>query len=335
MAKVIIGIHGLGNKPAKKTLENWWRAAIEEGLSRNGKKVPEFKFELVYWADVLYDQPKDENCTDKENPAFLKEKYTRANPLFKPEDHSTRKKILDFLNRQAESIFLNEDFTLNFSSITDTILQHYFRDLDIYYRQTCTVGDKYCHAREIIRKRTAEVFMKYQKDEIFLIGHSMGSIVVYDVLTLVNTQVKIDTLVTIGSPLGLPVIKGKIAAERQIKTNGNLHLPVPPGIVHNWYNFSDLEDKVAFNYQLSDDYIENAFGVKPLDFVVNNDYTANGERNPHKSYGYLRTPEFADVLTAFLEKKKPGVLQNLWKKVRNHHTVTQLVSRINRNLQHP
>ena len=31
MAKVIIAIHGLANKPPKKLLENWWKKAINEG----------------------------------------------------------------------------------------------------------------------------------------------------------------------------------------------------------------------------------------------------------------------------------------------------------------
>ena len=61
---------------------------------------------------------------------------------------------------------------------------------------------------------------------------------------------------------------------------------------------------IAFNYKLSDDYSENIRGIKPADFVVFNNYTINGERNPHKSYGYLRTKEFATILAEFLESKQ-------------------------------
>ena len=32
--KVIIGIHGLANKPEKKYLEPWWKSAILEGLEK-------------------------------------------------------------------------------------------------------------------------------------------------------------------------------------------------------------------------------------------------------------------------------------------------------------
>ena len=54
MAKVIIGIHGLGNKPPKSVLEEWWKLSIEEGFKKMGKPISPFKFELVYWADVMY-----------------------------------------------------------------------------------------------------------------------------------------------------------------------------------------------------------------------------------------------------------------------------------------
>jgi len=43
-SKIIIGIHGLGNKPPKTILEKWWRQAIEDGLKFN--KYSETKFDF-------------------------------------------------------------------------------------------------------------------------------------------------------------------------------------------------------------------------------------------------------------------------------------------------
>ena len=62
-----------------------------------------------------------------------------------------------------------------------------------------------------------------------------------------------------------------------------------------------LEDKVALNYNLGDDYRANKKGVKPVDMQVVNDYEINGKRNPHKSYGYLRVPEMAETIHHFLK----------------------------------
>ncbi len=55
MAGVIIGIHGLANKPEKSLLSTWWETALREGLSKNcGIHDAEFQFIMAYWADLLY-----------------------------------------------------------------------------------------------------------------------------------------------------------------------------------------------------------------------------------------------------------------------------------------
>lgn len=40
MANVIIGVHGLANKPPKAQLEKAWHAALLEGLVRNENRTP-------------------------------------------------------------------------------------------------------------------------------------------------------------------------------------------------------------------------------------------------------------------------------------------------------
>jgi len=57
MRKVIIGIHGLGNKPPKYLLQRWWKDAMIEGLNSSDIQQSLPKFELVYWADILYEKP--------------------------------------------------------------------------------------------------------------------------------------------------------------------------------------------------------------------------------------------------------------------------------------
>ena len=57
MSKVIIGIHGLGNKPPKPLLKKWWKASIDEGLQKAGKTDLKYQFEMVYWADILHKKP--------------------------------------------------------------------------------------------------------------------------------------------------------------------------------------------------------------------------------------------------------------------------------------
>lgn len=315
MANVIIGIHGLGNKPSKQTLENWWLNSIQEGLVSNNFKSELPKFELVYWADIMYDNPLDEAITDVEHPLYIDEKYLLAPKYFMAEDHSMRKKIVDFLNRQLNRIFLNNDFSLNYSYITDIIVSKYFKDLEIYYTENCIdQSDKNCKAKDLIKGRLLAMLEKYKDDDIMLISHSMGSIIAFDVLNFDASHIPIKTFVTMGSPLGLPVVISKIAAEAKRRLNGDNHMVTPPSVTKNWFNFADITDKIAFNYKLAESFSKNKNSIDPTDFLIVNNYESFGKRNPHKSYGYLRTPEFAKILNDFILDEKLSIKQKFIRK---------------------
>jgi len=316
MANVIIGIHGLGNKPPKSLLEQWWRLAMTEGLKSNGVSSVLPKFEMVYWADIVYDKPLNESEKDLTSQYYIDERYSKAPEYFPLEDHETRKKIVDFLGRQMNRLFLNDDLTLNYTFITDTIVNKYFKDLEFYYKENYTGenGEKH-KASEVIRERLLRILEEHSDDDIMLISHSMGSIIAFDVLAFVAPHLTIKTFITMGSPLGIPVVISKIASEQKLRGNVTTHMITPPGIVGNWYNFSDILDKVAFNYKLSDDFSENTFRVKPSDFLVVNTYEMNGIRNPHKSYGYLRTPEFSKILNEFILAEKLTLKEKVNRKI--------------------
>jgi pimeloyl-ACP methyl ester carboxylesterase len=202
---------------------------------------------------------------------------------------------------------LNKDFSINFSRISDLIIRHFFKDLDKYYAFDATV-------RQAIRKRLFNLILQHRHDKILIIGHSMGSIIAYDVLSQLPPNTAIDTLVTIGSPLGIPVIKGKMMAERRL-TNPNIkEVVTPDSIRKRWFNLADIEDKVALDYDLADDFLPNKRGVYPAYEIVVNDYYKQDKRNPHKVYGYLRTPQLAQILYDFITEKRAGMMVWLLKK---------------------
>jgi hypothetical protein len=314
MRKVIIGIHGLGNKPPKYLLQKWWKDAMIEGLNLSGIKNNLPDFELVYWADILYEKPLNRWEKDKDNPYFLDEPYIKAPKTISDEKHPFREKIFGFISDQLNNIFLNEDNSLNYSFITDAILKKYFRDLEVYYREECKDETRVdCKARDLIQDRLVNYITKYRNHDIMIIAHSMGSIITFDVLNFLIPEARINTLVTIGSPLGLPIVVSKIAAEQQKKIEGQSIMATPPGVTSNWFNFADIKDHVAINFELSDDFRENERGILPTDFLVNNNYVINGEINHHKSFGYLRTPEFSKILGDFIADRKLNMAQKVLK----------------------
>jgi len=302
MSKIIIGVHGMGNKPPPKTLARWWKASIREGLKRIKKSNLAFNFELFYWAHYLHPVAQKPRIKDKENPLYIEERYFRAPPdAVEVKSGQFRQKIADYVSGQLDKIFLNPDLTINYGSIVDFIIHHFFRDLEIYYHNYCVIPSKTdCRANVVIRSELAKAIKKHRKDKILLIAHSMGSIIAYEALTRDLSDGFIDTFVTIGSPLGLPIIKSKIFAGSKQDPFPEGILKTPENIGSHWYNLADTRDKIAVNYTLQDDFKENARGIGPVDSLVTNDYAFGEEKNPHKSYGYLRTSEMAEIISGFL-----------------------------------
>ena len=131
------------------------------------------------------------------------------------------------------------------------------------------------------------------------------------ILTFNLPKLKINTFTTIGSPLGIPFVRSKIAQEKKVFLNDNNKLKTPLGVQKKWCNFSDLEDHVAINYSLENDFDENVSGIKAVDFIVNNNYEIDGKKNPHKAFGYLRTSEFSNILLEFIQQKEKGFIQKV------------------------
>jgi pimeloyl-ACP methyl ester carboxylesterase len=101
-----------------------------------------------------------------------------------------------------------------------------------------------------------------------VVGHSLGSIVAYNILTGAGNAADVPLFVTVGSPLGIPVVKR--------------YLPRPLGMpagVKRWFNGSDERDPVALFARLDRDTfpadIENASDIH------------NARDDPHGIVSYL------------------------------------------------
>jgi hypothetical protein len=298
MKKIIIGIHGLGNKPPAKLLRKWWRSSIEEGLEYISRPHPFIKFEMVFWADLLYPQLENPNLLDPENPLFISEPYYHSTKSSTYLPDFTKIKHHKFISDQLDKLFSESAGKPLFSSLSEYLIRHNFRDLDLYFSDK-----KYKNTdktiREMIQTRLTSAIEKHQKRKILLIAHSMGSIIALDVLSR-HKELKVDTLITIGSPLGLAAIRNKIIspAENSGKTL------IPETITRNWFNLADLNDKVALDFDLNDDFYAPSNRISIQDYQVYNDYTYNGTRNPHKAFGYLRTRKTAEIINNFLMEGK-------------------------------
>ena len=277
---ILIGIHGLKNKPAKDVLTRWWMLSIAEGLGRNHGLTSLPMFELVYWADLQYSAPIPE--AELDNP------YTKAGgegPLRRYDGSALDKDRAIAEKWGGRTIDKGKDL-IGLSPQVDRLLGMAFEDLRDYYRDP--------DIRMKIRTRLASALRQHQGERVCLIAHSMGSIIAYDVLrTLERQPPAIEQFVTLGSPLGLPIVTQHIRYEFSQTT--------VPQQVKQWTNLADPGDKVGLDCSLTDDYPPAPGGVRVHDVLVRNEYLdRTGKNDQHSSYGYLRTPELSDVVRDFL-----------------------------------
>ncbi len=282
---VIIGIHGLANKPKEPKLKEWWEKSLLEGLERNqGRNGGDIAFDLCYWADLRYPAP-------DQNP----EPYVPAkgsDPLPRHKD-AWFDKVTAKLGDLADDPIDWAKRYFGTDNLADAVLRKKLPDLAAYYDNA--------GQRQEIRERFSETLAKseHQDKRLMVIAHSMGSIIAYDVLRRIgrkDTAFRVDHLVTIGSPLGLSQVKHRVREENDLVRT--------PSVVRKWTNLTDRRDLVATDSHLADDYAPNDRDVRVKDDRVINTYTSEkdgeGAPNYHKSYGYLRTPELSEILRGFI-----------------------------------
>ncbi len=313
MRAVIIGIHGLRNKPPKYVLASWWKKAIIEGFNIIRLPVPRFRFEMAYWAYYMHPRALDPLVKDGKNPRYLYEPYISGTSFGPRDPQAFGEKLRKSIHQQIFELIAGKSGFMNIDTVSDIILHRMFVELDTYYHHKLPDGyGRKRPARELIRGELARLLVKHRKDNILILAHSMGAIVAYDVLLHVVPDIPVHTLITFGAPLGFPVIIKKIKQELNLGADGvDAALPTPPGIVRRWLNFSDPDDVTCLNYNLRNHYRENTNGVRPFDQIIYSNYEWNGVKNPHKSYGYLRAAEITQALNNFLVLENAGVLERI------------------------
>ncbi|MES9852496.1 MAG: hypothetical protein ABW170_11765 [Candidatus Thiodiazotropha sp. L084R] len=305
MAKVIVGIHGLANKPEKEVLKGWWETSIREGLKLNeGINSANFEFHMVHWADLLYKNTlhSDENFSfDK---LFNDEPYVKAaDGALKSYKGSfldeARAGVFDLIGDAADGLKIHAGM----DSFADYLIGRLLKDLDFYYdnRDILDRNNSHRPTQEVLRQELLECLVPLKGNDIMLVAHSMGTIISYDALRDLgrsHPDFELSHFVTIGSPLGLPHVKTKIINERSY----DKEVRTPSVVKTSWKNFADKKDPVAADVFLNGDYTKNAADVEVEDDLVANDYIGPGKKkhNHHKSYGYLRTPEMSAHIAKFL-----------------------------------
>ncbi|MFH1283464.1 MAG: hypothetical protein ABII27_07345 [bacterium] len=310
MSKIIIGIHGLSNKPPKSVLEKWWKKSIKEGLKRIGRSRYFLNFTLVYWADCLYEKPLNPFEKNSAHVLYIDDPYIKGVGCNgKGKIGAIKRYVRKNIYNVIENVIFNRTRYFNFNRVAYAIIKKKFKDLYEYYKGESNVKENYGKkVKDIIRERLYNCLIKNKNKEILLIAHSMGSIIAYDVLSMLPPEIKIHGFITIGAPLNNAVIKNNIYEEH--KQHYNERLLVPSAIKGYWINLHDPLDVVSQGQQLANIFLPNSDYISVIDQDVCNDYEMAGRENRHKSYGYLRTEQVATFIDEFFEK------ESIWNKIK-------------------
>ena len=178
--------------------------------------------------------------------------------------------------------------------IPDERIKASIQDTDRYFRNDDNIA---CSVRDLQKQPLREAVDRGEK--VLLIGHSMGSIIAYDSLWelqyLEQHERCVDTLLTIGSPLGMNYVQKHLHGLRDRQSRSY------PGNFRRWINISARGDLVALDASLADDFGE-LLEQQPVESIkdhrrdIYNHYRDSKGLNVHKSYGYLVNPVVAKTI---------------------------------------
>jgi len=307
MGKTIIFVHGRSFKPNKVALQASWFSAIEHGIERDRKrKLRAFRRarkELIYYGDL--------------SNAFLRSKGQKYNET---EDIQSRKQTLADLKGYTASQFTKARYkklpgkasykefladvgavTLGPLRLTEGLVSVVAPDMRHYWNFDSEFGSNVRATMIGPLKRAMN-----RGDNIMVVSHSLGTMVAYDTLWKFSrtgeyrpkySNKKIDTWITLGSPLADETVKRNLKGAR---ASGPRRYP---GNIKRWENVSAEDDFISHDSKLANDY-KRMYKTRLIDEIndhkIYNLAVRRGDSNPHHGAGYLIHPKVIKLITDWI-----------------------------------
>ncbi len=167
------------------------------------------------------------------------------------------------------------------------------QEIDRYFNNTDDVASK---IRGLLKQTM--IPMLERRDEILLIGHSLGAVIAYDTLWEISHKEcvtgKIDFL-TLGSPLGMHYIKRRLLGMSGHGENNY------PNLIRRWINLSAEGDVTALNRNLNEGFHEMlelglVETIEDHSHGIYNFFRSDAGLNCHRSYGYMVNPAVGSII---------------------------------------
>jgi hypothetical protein len=274
----VVFIHGLAKKPpADKLLELWhWGisrdnprpdvfAPPNQGINLGTKGVPS---ELNYYADVFYSTDYDTDISsyyEAEGDAEAEIAADNLGPSEPPPvpPSSVTPAEQEFLTKFTAKLEANVAARPAMAAVTSPtvseesleiagLLPAAWREavikkaaMEAYYflfnkEYTRPDGERFMVRKELRDRLLANLNSAANKAEkIVVISHSMGTMVAYDVLRNCPGCPPVDTLITLGSPLGVKEV------QTELKAAGVRSVDFPTATTRRWINIYDPLDPIC------------------------------------------------------------------------------------------
>ena len=291
----IIFVHGMKPKPRPEDhCAMLWRclldgvrradAAVAEQLASN----PDI-FVLGAWSRLLYDQ---HTSIEPDIPGI-----ERLLDLPGPEDEDIRE-AMHWHKRIGQLIYLLSDaFPVLIDLVANPNMKATLQDARRYFRNENGVATR-------IRGLVADSLIAATEagQRVLLIGHSLGSVIAYDVLWELsrrrNSNVRIDQFLTIGSPLGVNFVQHRMLGSAE---HGERRYP---DNIRTWRNLSAIGEMTALDRRMAKDFapMQKAGLVESIsdDIELINYFRGPDGLNVHKCYGYMANEKTGAVLVEWL-----------------------------------
>ena len=292
--KNLIFIPGKNPKPPPKLHRDMlWRCLVEGVRRAQPELAAELGdnsqcFRLIAWNRLYYDTEKDGNRDLPWIDALINRHGPNEEDI--REAHAWHRQ----LNRTLYAIADHLPFLIRFlpgpASATINELRRYFHNSNnIAY-----------HIREQLKRVIRP--MLDNREQVLVIGHSMGSIIAYDAFWemshIEHRKDRLDFL-SLGSPLGMNYVQHRLQGSLD---QGKRKYPT---IIRRWVNIASVGDVTALDRHFHDDFRSMLdLGIiesinDHADGIYNFFHNEDG-LNCHRSYGYLVNPATGNVIADWL-----------------------------------
>lgn len=264
---LIVGVHGIAKQQlGRRSMLEAWQAALGDGMERAGmaREMPNPDLDIAFYGDVFLPERDETKGTVSLGDDWLLAGIDEAE-----ETELAEQAVLDFPAAFEGKNGKDKAFTQ-----TPKPLQHVIRALDSYFWPSA--GILFVGELRQVRRYLRDPGLKAKVHQRVhaavtagartrvLIGHSLGSVVAVEYLRS-HPDVKVDLLLTCGSPLGARLVRSKMRDAGTLPANATL-----------WTDVRDPRDPVAFSGELS------AFWPGVIDREVDN------QGDAHSVERYLR-----------------------------------------------